>query len=114
LPTNTANSALPLAMPAATGTSERACGTDATAPNAKTRNSGPGGCQSWTAAITEPSTATTAAIPTATHARDARFPTSTPATTETVSSAPALACMTARDRWMWLRPYSDAKAPNAA
>ena len=61
-----------------------------------------------------PSPATRQHPATASQSRAPTEPASTPSTTETVRAAPALACMAARDRWTWLRPYSDVNAPNTA
>src|SRR5690242_5201846 len=104
LPTSRENSTLATQTAAATGTSPGWCGAEDTAPNANTRNSGPGGCQSWTEDSSVPSPATTQQPATASQSRESAEPASTPSTTETVRAAPALACMAALDRCTWLRP----------
>lgn len=113
-PTSKENRTLAAHTAAATGASPGLCGAEATAPNAKTRNSGPGGCQSWTEETTVPSPATRQQPATTSQSCESAAAASTPRTTEPVRAAPALACMAARDRWTWLRPYNDVNAPKTA
>jgi hypothetical protein len=77
---------------------------DAQAAKAKTRNSGPGGCQSWASETSEPPTATTAVAGTASQARCGDSPTTTPAVVAAVRSTVSVSCIRVRERWTWLRP----------
>ena len=97
-PTTSEKSALAPAARTATGRSERSCGTEATAPKPKTRNSGPGGCQSCAEDSTVPAAATSALPATVSHALESAAPTSAPSATTATSAVPALACIAARDR----------------
>src|SRR6478735_10872215 len=84
LPTTTAKAAEPPATPRAVGRSATDDGIAAQAANAKTRNSGPGGCQPSASDANEPSAATVAAAGTAIQARSGAVPTSVPSPTATV------------------------------
>ena len=88
----------------ATGTSAGRLGIDAHAAKAKTRKSGPGGCQSWASETSDPTAATSAVAGTATQARYGERPTTTPAVVAPVSSTASVVCIRVRERCTWLRP----------
>lgn len=113
-PTSTENTAEAVATTNAVGTEPGVDGADATAPNAKTRNIGPGGAQRPTSDATLMSTAQTAPRVTTSHARSGTRATSTPSSTEATRRAPTVSCIRSRGTYDALRPYSDVNAPNEA
>jgi hypothetical protein len=100
----TAKTALPAATATATGISEIRLATEAVAAKAKTRKSGPGGCQSCRSDRTAPPPARSAAIGTDHHERASKELTSTPRPTDAVSRDPRVVCIRTRDRCTRLRP----------
>ena len=79
-------------------------GTAETVPNAKSRKSGPEGCQSKTVDATDPAAATSALSSTSAHGPTPTADTSAPSPTAVTSDRPAVHCMAARGRCTRLRP----------
>ena len=103
-PTTTANAADSPATTSAVTTSTGRLSSEAHAANAKTRNSGPRGCQSWRSESSEPPAARAAVSGTAHQARCSESPTTTPPAVARVSSTARVPCMRSREIATWVRP----------